>query len=86
MVKTQHTQNENVVQLANWKKKSTKIKDNCIIVCLSFLSFSELVDESNLIIDQLKSNRLDENLLSASVLILNEFNKRLELDNFSSVT
>lgn len=72
-----NTESENLVNLDQWKnqKRETHFSDY-----LKVLSFNDLMNESNAIMDQIKSDEGDD-LFSKTRVIMNEFTHRLEKES-----
>lgn len=72
-----NTESENLVNLDQWKnqKRDTNFSDY-----LKVLSFNDLMNESNAIMDQIKSDEGDD-IFSKTRVIMNEFTHRLEKES-----
>jgi hypothetical protein len=71
-------ENGNLVSLEEWK--NTK-KDNCFSDYLKVLNFSDLVTESNALINEIKDQDSGNDLISKTKLMMNEFATRLEKES-----
>ena len=69
---------ENLVILDQWKnlKKESHFSDY-----LKVLSFNDLINESDSLMNQLKRNEKTEDLFTKSRVMLNEFTMRLERES-----
>ncbi len=69
---------ENLVILDHWKNAK---KENHFSDYLKILSFNDLINESESLMNQLKRNEKTEDLFSKSRVMLNEFTMRLERES-----
>ncbi len=69
---------DNLVDLGEWKslKKEANFSDY-----LKVLSFNDLMNESNALMDQIKSNDEGDDLFSKTKVMMNEFTHRLEKES-----
>lgn len=69
---------DNLVDLGEWKslKKEANFSDY-----LKVLSFNDLMNESNALMDQIKRNDEGDDLFSKTKVIMNEFTLRLEKES-----
>ena len=77
-VKKMNLDRENLVNLEQWKnsKKESKFSDY-----LKVLSFNDLINESDSLMNQLKRSEKSEDLFSKSRVMINEFALRLEKES-----
>lgn len=68
------TKTENLVNLDKWKNQR---KDANFSDYLKILSFNDLLNESDELVDKLKRNDEDNDLFSKTRVIMNEFTYRL---------
>lgn len=73
-----NTDNENLVNLDNWK--STK-KEHSFSDYLKVLSFNDLLNESNDLINQIKKSDEADDLFSKTRVVMTEFGHRLEKES-----
>lgn len=71
-----NTEQDNLVSLDQWKNHK---KDNSFSDYLKVLSFHDLMNESNELMNQMKHD--DEDLFSKTRSIMNEFTLRLERES-----
>lgn len=73
-----NAESENVVNLSQWK---TKRRDNNFSSYLKILSFNELMDESNELMNEMKSSESADDLFGKTRMMMNEFTTRLEKES-----
>lgn len=73
-----NTERDNVVNFDEWKanKGDTSFSDY-----LKVLSFSDLMNESNELMDQINRNKEREDVFSKTRMLMNEFTLRLEKES-----
>ena len=71
---------ENLVILDQWKNAK---REGSFSDYLKVLSFNDLINESDSLMNQLKRNEKTEDLFSKSRIMLNEFTMRLERESRS---
>ena len=69
---------ENLVNLDQWKNQK---REGSFSDYLKVLSFSDLMNESNSLVDQIKRNDGVEEIYSKTKLMMNEFTTRLEKES-----
>jgi hypothetical protein len=69
---------ENLVNLDQWKNQK---REGSFSDYLKVLSFSDLMNESNSLVDQIKRNDGVEEIYSKTKLMMNEFTLRLEKES-----
>ncbi len=69
---------ENLVRLDEWKNNK---KDSSFSDYLKVLSFNDLMNESNQLMDQMKKSDELGDLFSKTKLMMNEFTDRLEKES-----
>lgn len=69
---------ENLVSLDDWKNQK---RDSSFSDYLKVLSFNDLMNESNELIDQMKRSDEGNDLFSKTRVIMNEFSFRLEKES-----
>jgi hypothetical protein len=69
---------ENLVSLDDWKNQK---RDSSFSDYLKVLSFNDLMNESNDLIDQMKRSDEGNDLFSKTRVIMNEFSFRLEKES-----
>ena len=72
-----NTDGENLVNLDQWKNLKS---ENSFSNYLKVLSFNDLMNESNELLNQMKTNENDD-LFSKTKLMMNEFTFRLEKES-----
>lgn len=73
---------ENLVILDQWKNAKKNLKKNgSFSDYLKVLSFNDLVNESDSLMNQLKKSEEVEDLFSKTRLMMNEFTNRLEKES-----
>lgn len=73
-----NTESENLVSLDQWKNQK---RDASFSDYLKVLSFNDLMNESNEIMNQLKRSDEGDDLFSKTRVIMNEFTNRLEKES-----
>lgn len=77
-----NTESENLVSLDQWKNKKIEcIRDASFSDYLKVLSFNDLMNESNELMDQIKRSDEGDDLFSKTRVIMNEFTNRLERES-----
>lgn len=71
-------ESENVVNLSQWK---TKRRDNNFSSYLKVLSFNELMNESNELMNEMKKSEAPDDLFGKTRMMMNEFTTRLEKES-----
>ncbi len=69
---------DNITDLAQWKMRNV---DNSFSDYLKVLSFNDLINESENLIDELKHDDHSSDLVSKTKLMMNEFTERLEKES-----
>lgn len=69
---------ENLVSLVDWRNQK---RDSSFSDYLKVLSFNDLMNESNELIDQMKRSDEGNDLFSKTRVIMNEFSFRLEKES-----
>lgn len=69
---------ENLVRLDEWKNNK---RDSNFSDYLRVLSFNDLMNESNLLMDQMKKSDEFGDIFSKTKLMMNEFTNRLEKES-----
>lgn len=69
---------ENLVSLDQWKNHK---REGCFSDYLKVLSFNDLMNESNNLMDQIKRSEEVEDLFSKTRVMMNEFTARLEKES-----
>jgi hypothetical protein len=72
-----NTESENLVNLDQWKNHK---RENSFSDYLKVLSFNDLMNESNELLDQIKRSE-EGDLFSKTRVIMNEFTSRLEKES-----
>lgn len=73
-----NTESENLVSLDQWKNQK---RDASFSDYLKVLSFNDLMNESNELMNQLKRSDEGDDLFSKTRVIMNEFTNRLEKES-----
>ena len=73
-----NTESENLINLDQWKNQK---RDSNFSDYLKILSFNDLMNESNELMDQIKRNNEADDLFSKTRVIMNEFTHRLEKES-----
>lgn len=73
-----NTDRENLVSLNQWKNHK---RDNSFSDYLKVLSFNDLMNESNDLMNQINKNNEAEDLFSKTKMMMNEFSTRLEKES-----
>ena len=73
-----NTERDNVVNFDEWK---TNRGDTSFSDYLKVLSFSDLMNESNELMDQINRNKEREDVFSKTRMLMNEFTMRLEKES-----
>jgi len=73
-----NTDSENLVSLDQWKNQK---RDASFSDYLKVLSFNDLMNESNELMNQLKRSDEGDDLFSKTRVIMNEFTNRLEKES-----
>ncbi len=77
-----NTEIENLVSLDKWKvNKIEESRNDNFSDYLKVLSFNDLVNESNDLMDQIKRNEESTDLFSKTRLMMSEFSSRLEIES-----
>lgn len=77
-----NTESDNLVSLDQWKNSLRESKkENCFSDYLKVLSFNDLMNESNELMDQIKRSDEGDDLFSKTRVIMNEFTHRLEKES-----
>jgi hypothetical protein len=77
-----NTEIENLVSLDKWKvNKIEESRNDNFSDYLKVLSFNDLVNESNDLMDQIKRNEESTDLFSKTRLMMSEFSNRLEIES-----
>ncbi len=69
---------DNITDLAQWKMRNV---DKSFSEYLKVLSFNDLINESESLIDELKQDDSSSDLVSKTKLMMNEFTDRLEKES-----
>lgn len=69
---------ENLVSLDQWKNQK---RDNNFSDYLKVLSFNDLMNESNDLVNQMNKNAESDDLFSKTRMMMNEFSIRLEKES-----
>lgn len=73
---------QKVVEIHSWKQAQKAHKEESELNdYLRVLSFNELITEAQTVIKELKAGKLTTDLSSRSTTIMNEFNKRIEIES-----
>lgn len=70
--------NANITELANWKSKKV---ENSFSEYLKVLSFNELMNESEHLIEEMKKDQSSLDLFTRTKVMMNEFTDRLEKES-----
>lgn len=73
-----NTESDNLVSLDQWKNQK---RDASFSDYLKVLSFNDLMNESNELMDQMRRNQNEGDLFSKTRVIMNEFTNRLEKES-----
>lgn len=73
-----NTESENLVNLDQWKNHK---REHSFSDYLKVLSFHDLMNESNALMDQIKRSDEEADLFSKTRLMMNEFTLRLEKES-----
>lgn len=73
-----NTDSENLVSLDDWKNQK---RDSSFSDYLKVLSFNDLMNESNELINQIKRSDEGDDLFTKTKVIMNEFSLRLEKES-----
>ncbi len=73
-----NTESDNLVSLDQWKNQKG---DNSFSDYLKVLSFNDLMNESNELMDQMRRNQHEGDLFSKTRVMMNEFTFRLEKES-----
>lgn len=72
------SENGNLVNLDEWKNLK---RENSFSDYLKVLNFNDLVNESNALLNEIKSQEPGQDLISKTKLMMNEFATRLEKES-----
>ena len=73
-----NTESDNLVSLDQWKHHK---RENNFSDYLKVLSFNDLMNESNELMDQIKKSDEGDDIFSKTRVIMNEFTHRLEKES-----
>lgn len=73
-----NTDSENLVRLDQWKNQK---RESSFSDYLKVLSFNDLMNESNELMDQIKRSDEGDDIFSKTRVIMNEFTHRLERES-----
>lgn len=77
-----NTETENLVSLDQWKnQKSVMSRESNFSDYLKVLSFNDLMNESNELMDQINRSDEGDDLFTKTRVIMNEFTDRLERES-----
>lgn len=72
----------NIINISDFtSQKDEQMKNQELTEYLSVLTFNELITEANVIIRELKSKPVDQELIRRSNVIMKQFSKRLKMES-----